>query len=272
MLSWGPSGGNNGRAATDTEHIPLGAMLARFVAGPDNAVGTADDRRVYLRYAWEPNVSSHAWAPNCGLYQGSYLDYINAWRRAYNTIQPMVGGSTRVAWVFSVGNVNSPGCADGAALYPGDAYVQWVGMDVYAYQCGGITPATAIGPMLSSLRSKTSRPVGIDEVGVTHLGSGWSVTAKDNWIRDYWAYLRANDIRMSVWWNAKSAVKDTDCTTYNGNDWGVFGEDVGTGTFSFSGTSYNVYNGYRDGLQATSTVEANTSNPRYLTDAQFLGQ
>lgn len=280
MLSYGSVTGNNSRAALDAEHLKLGAMLNRFVAGPDGTINTGDDRRVYLRYLWEPNVSSHPWSPgaNCGAFQGTAADYVNAWRRAHGVINQMVGGHENVAWVFNVNSVASTNCYPVANLYPGNAYVDWVGIDAYAVGCPPPSPAAVIGPMLSALRSLTggTKPVSMSEVGATHLGSGHSVAAKDQWIRDYWTYIRGQaDIKMSVWFNADAyPANDTDCNTFAGEDWGVFGGQTGTETFfhSQSGQSYKAYRGYREGLQGSSLATTNPSNPRYMTNAQFWGQ
>ena len=277
MVSWGPAGPNSSRAGNlETEHLALGHMLRTFVVGPDLALNTADDRRVYLRYAWEPNVPSHPWSPYCGLYQGTGQQYIDAWRKAHSVISPLVGGRTRVAWVYSVNSkdvyASNDGrtCYSGASLYPGDAYVDWVGMSAYDDGCSPTSPANEMGTQLSALRAKTSRPVGIQEAGVTHVGPGRGVAYKDNWIQSYWDYLAANDIRMSVWFNADKTVADN-CADFE-EPWDVFGGNQGTETFTFQGASYKAYTGYRVKIQQAALVAVNGSNPRLLTDSQFLGQ
>src|SRR5260221_13064555 len=55
-------------------------------------------------------------------------DYIQAWRRFHDIV--VAQGATNVLWVFSPNTITSSTISYNL-LYPGDAYVDWVGLDGY---------------------------------------------------------------------------------------------------------------------------------------------
>lgn len=80
----------------------------------------------FLRFAWEMNVNSMEWSI---LYTKSLpQDFINAWRRFHDIVKEE--GAKNVIWVFSP-QIETPSTTDIALLYPGDKYVDWVGLDGY---------------------------------------------------------------------------------------------------------------------------------------------
>ncbi|MCR4326495.1 MAG: glycosyl hydrolase [Candidatus Roizmanbacteria bacterium] len=86
------------------------------------------DKPIFLRFAWEMNIDSNTWSV-----QSTYSSpdaFIAAWRHmhAIFTAQKV----KNVKWVFSV-NVESPSTIPIELLYPGDAYVDWTGIDGYNY-------------------------------------------------------------------------------------------------------------------------------------------
>lgn len=80
----------------------------------------------FLRFAWEMNVASMPWST---LYtRDSPEDFVNAFRRFHDIVKKE--GATNVLWVFSP-QITTPTTEDIKPLYPGDAYVDWVGLDGY---------------------------------------------------------------------------------------------------------------------------------------------
>ncbi len=81
---------------------------------------------LFFRFAWEMNIDGIGWGV---LKTGSIpQDFINAWRRFHDIA--VSEGATNIIWVFSP-NVETPGSISYNQLYPGDAYVDWVGLDGY---------------------------------------------------------------------------------------------------------------------------------------------
>ncbi len=84
------------------------------------------EKPFFLRFAWEMNVDSMEWSVNRT--NSSPEEFINAWRRFHTILKEEK--VKNVIWVFSP-QVESPTTTDIAKLYPGDAYVDWVGLDGY---------------------------------------------------------------------------------------------------------------------------------------------
>jgi hypothetical protein len=94
---------------------------------------------VFLRWAWEMNGD---WYPWSGSRNGADLaateKYKRAWRRIHRLFE--AEGADNVAWVWSPNYASIPNERDSGPsaawndprnYYPGDAYVDWVGIDAY---------------------------------------------------------------------------------------------------------------------------------------------
>jgi beta-mannanase len=79
---------------------------------------------LFLRFAWEMNVSTMEWG--IARTGSTNEDFIAAWRKVYAVVRSEGAGNVR--FVFC------PNVSQGVlykAIYPGDAYVDWVGLDGY---------------------------------------------------------------------------------------------------------------------------------------------
>jgi mannan endo-1,4-beta-mannosidase len=157
---------------------------------------------VLLRFDPEMNGNWFPWSPAGD--PAATLAYVQAWRHVHDIFA--AAGASNVQWVWSP-NVQYPGSAPLADLYPGDAYVDWVGLD--GYNWGPIdghtwqTPAEVFGPSLRALDTVSRRPVMLSEVGTTADGGN-----KANWIKQFYSFLGSqNQVRAFVWFDAD---KETD--------------------------------------------------------------
>jgi beta-mannanase len=81
---------------------------------------------MYLAFAYEMNNPDNAWSvPSTG---STPAEFVAAWRHMFNVFQAQ--GATNVLWVFDPNLPNVPADSD-SSLYPGAAYVDWVGLDGY---------------------------------------------------------------------------------------------------------------------------------------------
>ncbi|MDG2112547.1 MAG: glycosyl hydrolase, partial [Actinomycetota bacterium] len=127
-------------------------------------------RPIALRFAHEMNGYWYPWAESAnGNDEG---DYVAAWQHTYDLF--IEEGATNVIWVWSP-NLSQPSLTPLAQLWPGEAYVDWVGL--VGYLGNGIDPAQwtptfdeLFGPTLIELREFTDRPVVITEIGATEQG------------------------------------------------------------------------------------------------------
>lgn len=81
---------------------------------------------VFLRVDWEMNGT---WYADWNVPAVPPSAYIDAWRHVYEVFQ--AEGATNAAFVWCVNTWPGPGGTDVTAWYPGDAYVDWVGVDGY---------------------------------------------------------------------------------------------------------------------------------------------
>jgi hypothetical protein len=300
--------------ATDSDLDRFRTELDKWIHGADvtGVQAPAGGRRIYLRLHIEPNTdvlypkhSPGAMASNCTELAAQEQLYIDAWRRIHDKVmQPGLFTSNQVQWVFSMyyqDFITKPAlmsCANGASditghIYPGDGYVDWLGIDGFTIQgaIGGApdtaTPAQIFGPMVAKLRSISTRPLGFNEVGTSTTADTnvvFQTTAwKDQWIKDYFDYMQANNIRMSIWNNMNGAPVD----------WAVFTPDDGesvTGPTAVGGVdylqsrgsaqwtdpglpplAYNVYTQYKAGVNRSYFTAPDTTDPRLISDAVFRG-
>ena len=155
------------------------------------------------------------WFPWCvgGSRQAMIPDFIASWQRFHAVFRGVAGGD-RFRFSFS----SSEGASDPRPMWPGDAYVDLVGYDVYwkPKSMGGegwetddpkeawekrTSPhgynAWNLTGMLDFAQSK-GKPFQIDEWGV------WGPNA-DVFIERMSAFLKANDVRSHTYWNSNAA-------------------------------------------------------------------
>ena len=243
-----------------------GAKLKTFLSGKDGVYGTSDDRRAYLRVGHEMNGDWYPWSAD-GV-TTTAADTIAMWRRVHDKLVPGLGlDGTRLQWLWAV-NASDLGPYTAEQYYPGDAYVDWVGIDGYnwgASQTWSVwqDPEAVLGPMRTRLRSLApTKPLAVSETASTSsTTSGSDLSAKSAWITALFGWLATNDIRLYCWFNDD---KET--------DWAVFGGSKGDTTYRFRGVTYRGYSALKTSVQSTGIIPTNTKNPRLLTDAQFQGQ
>ncbi|MGL4620025.1 glycoside hydrolase family 26 protein [Chroococcidiopsis sp.] len=236
-----------------------------FLSGPDGIYNTNDDRRAYIRFAHEMNGNWYPWSPVPGEGGNPASDYILMWQRVKSLFFNKGMEWTHLQWVWCV-NYNDYLGYNAEALYPGDAYVDWISISGYNWGASQtwspwITPEQTFSGMLGRLKALSTRPISITEVASTPATpSGISTDAKAQWISNFYKYILANDIKMVVWFNFS---KET--------DWSVFGGPSGDSYFDYYYNRYNAYSSYKNAISADAFVPSDPNNPRLLTDAKFAG-
>jgi beta-mannanase len=203
MITWEPWDPANGSALQPLYSLArladgtYDAYIARWAAQVKAWGGP-----LRLRFAHEMNGNWYPWGS--GVNGNTAPQYVSAWRHVHDLF--VAAGATNVTWVWT------PNVIDGMApigpLYPGDAYVDWVGVDGYNW---GTTKSWSswqsfnqvFGSSLGALRQLTTRPIVIGETASTEMGG-----SKSQWIQDFFAQLKANtDIKAFIWFNL---AKETD--------------------------------------------------------------
>lgn len=256
------------RAGRGDHDAYLGAWADRmkvFVSGPDGSLGTADDRRVYIRLAHEMNGDWYPWGAADG--GGSAAGYVLMWQRIRGIFWQKGLDARTVQWIWAVNHedVGSVGAED---YYPGDAYVDWIGIDGYNWGASQSwsswrSPDEVFAPMVARLRRLTTLPLALTETASTTAMPGKvDIAAKSQWITQLFGYATAatTGARMIVWFNEDKEA-----------DWAVFGGTNGDETYRSGRTSYKAYRSYRAAAQSPGMLSSGTGNPRLLTDAFFAG-
>jgi hypothetical protein len=158
----------------------------------------------FLRFAHEMNGNWYPWSEQVNGNQPG--QYVLAWHHVHNLFTAQ--GVTNVSWVWSP-NIAYPGSAPLSELYPGDGYVDWVGMD--GYNWGTIshhhwqTFAQVFQQTYTDLLAMTSKPLMIAETA-----SAEQADNKAGWITDAFTLQIPHafpKIKAVVWFNES---KETD--------------------------------------------------------------
>ncbi|MEY9948571.1 glycoside hydrolase family 26 protein [Kitasatospora sp. GAS1066B] len=158
---------------------------------------------VYLRWGAEMNGNWNPWDP--GVNGNTTAQYVATWkhiRAIFTTV-----GATNVKWLWTPINQYA-GSTPLSTLYPGDGYVDLVGVDGYNWGTSrsGSTWQTfteVFDPTIATIRTFTPKPLWLTEVGCTELGGD-----KAAWITAMFAAIDGDDrISALVWFNAD---KETD--------------------------------------------------------------
>ncbi len=163
-------------------------------------------RPMYLRFAHEMNCNWYPWSPGVNGNTSS-AEYVAAWRHIHDVFRQE--GATNVRWVWSP-NVAYNGSIPFEEVYPGDAYVDWVGLD--GYNWGTAKPqsswqelAAIFGPSYETLAAMTNKPMMIAETASAELGGDKAAWIREGLLNELPA--RFPRVRAVIWFNE---YKETD--------------------------------------------------------------
>lgn len=159
----------------------------------------------FLRFAPEMNGNWFSWSEQAN--GNASGEYVAAWHHVHDLFA--AAGATNVSWVWCP-NIEYAGSAPLGPLYPGDAYVDWLGMD--GYNWGTSAPgkswqtfAQVFGPTYTRITALSAKPLLIAETASAEAGG-----SKAAWIADAFDVAIPQQfprIRGVVWFNEN---KETD--------------------------------------------------------------
>jgi mannan endo-1,4-beta-mannosidase len=225
------------------------------------------ERQLYFRPAHEMNGNWFPWSAADS--SATADDYIAMWRRIHDMFSKN-GLDETIQWIWSP-NVDEIGGVRAEAYYPGDGYVDWVGLDGFNF--GGTqsysrwrTPEEVFLDMLNRMRDLTDKPVGLTEFASSSFRDGdYRPTAKAIWIKKLFRFVADQDIRMTCWFNVEKSGPDE-------ADWAVFGGTHGTETHAIDGETYSTYDSYHASVNSPSIIRGGTDESLRLTEQQFKGE
>jgi mannan endo-1,4-beta-mannosidase len=257
--------------------------------------GNTRGRRFYFRPAHEMNGNWFPWSavdatripatatPESGNPEGEDptagipKDYVGMWRRLHKAFSETALDESDIQWMWSP-NADEIGGIRAERYYPGDEYVDWVGLDGFNFgeaqkyttgRSNWRTPQTVFDPMLSRMRELTDKPIALAEFASSSaMYTGSEIEhrpqKKAQWIEDAFAYVSENDIKMTCWFNVDKTGQDE-------GDWAVFGGARGTSQANVDGKQYPAYESYKQAISADKYLAALTEYPPLLTDDEFAG-
>ncbi|MHB8512482.1 MAG: glycoside hydrolase family 26 protein [Actinomycetota bacterium] len=154
---------------------------------------------VFLRFAHEPNGNWYDWSGSSNGNDPSL--YVKAFRHVHDLMQQ--AGATNVVWVWSPNSQDVPSASwnHWTNYYPGDAYVDWVGIDGYNW---GTTKSWSSWQSFSQIFQsvyndyQSRKPIMIAETASVENGG-----SKAQWISDMASTIqnRMPDIAALLWFD-----------------------------------------------------------------------
>jgi Glycosyl hydrolase family 26 len=111
-------------------------------------------------------------------------DFVDAWRRVVDIFRAV--GASNVSWAWVVNSYPQPTDEPVIAYYPGDAYVDWVGADIYDVS----PPHWLDGPY--GLAVAHHKPFFIGEFGIRHEFSVLTPTQQQAWLSSMFDYFESH--------------------------------------------------------------------------------
>lgn len=155
-------------------------------------------RRVLVRFGFEFNGDWFSWA-------GQPEAFVAAWRRIHDIFRDV--GARSVEWVWAPNHISCPDTPenDMHRYYPGDDYVDWIGVDGYNFGAHHDRWHTwqrfeeVFSAALSEFATRyPNKPVMITEFGCAPDEAARRV----QWIRDAYGVLDRNpQVKAAVWFN-----------------------------------------------------------------------
>ncbi|MFL6288396.1 MAG: glycoside hydrolase family 26 protein [Actinomycetes bacterium] len=166
-----------------------------------------------IRLDHEMNGNWYPWSEDQSY--NSPGEYVEMWRHVVDRFRA-VGADKYVIWLWAPTRVDNISHQTIAQYYPGDDYVDWVGMS--GYQRSATSQATfdiTFGKTLNLLRALTAKPIYLAEIGATESGG-----LKAQWIESLFDNLPQNpDIIGFSWFNI--AVTSGGGSAAVTNDWRI---------------------------------------------------
>ena len=191
LVTWEPWSGRKGDASWSCKNVVTGAhdtYIREYARAVKSAVGP-----VLLRFAHEMNGDWYPWGTANTSYSrrnngNSPEDYVAMWKHVVAIFRAEGAKNARWVWapnIFATNQFNSERAQtqDLIALYPGDEWVDWIGLSVY--NDGSRRPWTSFSLLFDGayriVTSLTQKPLMVAEMGVTEQGAPRG-QSKAHWI------------------------------------------------------------------------------------------
>jgi Glycosyl hydrolase family 26 len=118
--------------------------------------------------------------------------FVNAYRRIVNIIRGRGINETRVRFAFAPNGWTSPGCGSINSYYPGNSYVDVIGISAYRWADGANVYSVMGGVVDQLAAGYPGKPIIIAQT------AAWPSASKDQWIRDMMAWASSHPSVVAV--------------------------------------------------------------------------
>ena len=174
---------------------PTGISIADIAAGKYDTYLTAYAKAVrayhqpvILSFGHEMNGHWYSWAHT----HTSPKDFVAAWQHIVTLFR--LHGAQNVTWLWTINTIQT-GIPSPGPWWPGDSYVNWVGVDGYYTKPSSVF-ASVFGPTIVYLRKLTHHPILISETSAT------PAAIQPAKISDIFAGIRLYRLLGFVWFNS----------------------------------------------------------------------
>lgn len=185
----------------DGRELTIDAYIAEFARGVCTSARLSN-QPILLRILHEMNGNWFAWGLSYtedGRMLNTPDNYKRAWIKLHDAFDSRCGDEVRFVW--AVNHFSVPADIGYMASYPGNAYVDYIGIDGYNWgsnaDWGWQGFDTLFRPAYCEVTAATTKPILVAEVASTERGGN-----KAQWIRDMYDAIEKYDrIRGMVWLN-----------------------------------------------------------------------
>lgn len=222
MITWEPmrssySAFNPGPA--DYDNILNGSYDA-YITNCANQLKAWSNKTFLMRFMHEMNITDSPWYAGHPYNQkgdgtGDTAKFIQVWRYVHNKF--VAAGATNVQWLWAPNWDSNPDVPwnDMHNYYPGDAYVDWIGLSGYNWMAykGYPAPQTysdLYDAALTDLQCRYAKPIVHNEIGSVQYISATFPTNKQDWITDTYQRMQTYPLVRAVTWFNDYAYHNTD--------------------------------------------------------------
>jgi hypothetical protein len=189
MITWQPDRSNMAQFKGEDaiQAIADGKYDAYIRARADEC--KAFGKPIFIRFGHEFSYGGYAWSKHPDA-------YVSAWQRVVNIFRQEGASNVAFVWCANFPSVDYPnGLTTIDRYYPGDAYVDWVGMDTYDISNWERNFTRMVSGFYQEYCVQKDKPMFISEMGASDtlasdpaVNKGWPVSQdalnKARWIRD----------------------------------------------------------------------------------------
>lgn len=185
---------------------------------------------ILLRPMQDMNTDSYPWS--CSLNGDSPNKYVQAFRHIKNLFMQGEATNAKFVWSPNYTGTTSERCQDLAQLYPGDDYVDYIGVSAYnrGKDVSGNTDSVPLQTLLEPFLDKMAQQNPTKEVIVTELGvsSDIPIDERTAWLTNAYNYLATKGTVAAIVYFDDYAYHDINAIDFRvttGHSWSQFPVD-----------------------------------------------